>query len=109
MSAASPLVKLDVRTTTDQVLYIEPSSLQIFATPLGANLATLTVTKQSLLPVDTKAILAAGVTVSAPLAATASKTATSRPKKKKTAAAKLKQSPFVESSSSGRLRVAIYN
>ncbi len=107
MSAS--LVKLDVRTTTDQVLYIEPSSLQIFATPLGANLATLTVTKQSLLPVDTKAILAVGVTVSAPPAATAPKTATSRPKKKKTVAAKLKQSPFVESSSSGRLRVAIYN
>ena len=59
------LVKLDVRTTTDQVLYIEPSSLRIFATPLGADLTTLPIDKQSLLPVDTKAILAAGVGVPA--------------------------------------------
>lgn len=103
------LVKLDVRTTTDQVLYIEPSSLRIFATPLGADLATLPIDKQSLLPVDTKAILAAGVGVPAATPA-AAKSATPRPKKKKTAVNKLKQSPFTESPlSSGRLRVAIYN
>lgn len=105
------LVKLDVRTTTDQVLYVEPSSLRIYATPLGVDPATVPVDKTSLLPVDTKSILAAGVVASS-AAAVPAPLATPQPvvakkKKKKTPVKRLKESPFQEAS--GRLRVAIYN
>lgn len=100
------LIKLDVRTTTDQVLYLDPSSQRIFATPLGADPNS----QESLLPVDANSILAAGV--AGPVASVSSsplQAPKSKKKKKKKAVQRLRESPFMQPSNGRSLRVAIYN
>lgn len=102
------LIKLDVRTTTDQVLYIDSASGRLYATPLGVDLATVSIDAKSLLPVDASSILAAGVAVTTPTSTHKLVKPRSKPKSSKSKPkSRIRDSPF-EASSSRPLRVAIY-
>jgi len=111
--AASNLVRLQLSTTTDQTLFYDVSSRRLYVTPLGSmppppgSMPPLS----SLLPIDAKSILAAGVAGCAPLPSSpAAPISSSKPKPR------VRSSPFrrpsrrrVRDLDAGSFKVEIYN